>query len=294
MKAPSKHWVPEQLDLTRSRLSRAVDPDLLPSDMMEAIGCGRFGCVYETGHPGIVFKLTSDESEALFSKFAMDVSKHEGKFPQGITHCFMVIQTKLLRDRVYAIWRERVTYTSDDAFDAAEDVYGKDDVSMGDRHFLRYDDFAAFAYDHFWSADKRSIRSRLKKFGLPRQREVDLEPEDGKRYKRNALQALKAEHRVNPAHAVAHAIALCMRETYFMQRYNSSRYVGQALAFYIRRGVLLPDVHIGNIGFEPREDAPQGAFTVFDVGQAIFFGFNPKKIRIPTVSDVTQRSWFSR
>lgn len=293
MKVPSKKWVPEQLDITRAKIAKVVDPALLPSDMMKALGCGRYGCVYTTSAPGIVFKLTSDESEARFAQFAIDLARHEGGIPSGITHYFLVAETKLMRDRVFGVWRERVSYTSDAAFEAAESVYGQDDVSAGDKHFLLYDEFAGFFHEHFWNVDKRAIRSRLKKHGLP-EYEAAVTVAHGRKYKQRALQQLKYEYRTDPGFAMAHAISLCMIETYFMQQYDSTRYVGIALGHYIKKGVLLADVHIGNIGFEARADVPHGAFVIFDVGQALFFGFNRQSVPLMRISQVDQRDWFSR
>lgn len=87
-----------------------------------AYGSGFYGAVYPTRRPGVVLKLTRDESEAYFSKVAMDLSDK----PAGMVRFYEVRElpsrgvpapsrngpgswTESLGDKgVWAIWREDV------------------------------------------------------------------------------------------------------------------------------------------------------------------------------------------
>lgn len=72
--------------------------------LVDALGCGHYGCVFLTNTPGLVIKVSSDASEAEFIKAAVKL----GEWPVGIVRYQAVLDLPgSHRGRpVFIIWRE--------------------------------------------------------------------------------------------------------------------------------------------------------------------------------------------
>ncbi len=70
------------------------------------LGCGWWGCVYETGKRKVVLKVTEDASEAAF---VLMVRKQFGPtwWPEGFVQYQDVVQLRGKGEPTFALWRER-------------------------------------------------------------------------------------------------------------------------------------------------------------------------------------------
>ena len=71
-------WVDQALTRKWDALTARVRPEWLPRQIsgkkvrhFQEFGCGHYGCVYPTAQPGIVFKVTSDPTEAFFVAYVL-------------------------------------------------------------------------------------------------------------------------------------------------------------------------------------------------------------------------------
>jgi hypothetical protein len=97
------------------------EEQLGPSRHFREFACGRYGCVYPTNTPGIVFKITRDESEAKFVTAAPQL----GDWPRGITKYMGVYRLTSNKEwwsdlgasaHAWVLWREEVIDTGRKAF----------------------------------------------------------------------------------------------------------------------------------------------------------------------------------
>jgi hypothetical protein len=71
-------WVDQALTRKWDAITARVRPEWLPRQIsgkkvrhFQEYGCGHYGCVYPTTQPGIVFKVTSDPTEAFFVAYVL-------------------------------------------------------------------------------------------------------------------------------------------------------------------------------------------------------------------------------
>jgi hypothetical protein len=86
-------------------------------------GCGHFGCVMATNSPGIVCKITTDESEALFVERAWAIfgrPPHD-RWPAGIVHYYKIVGLEAADTgrQTWLLWR-------DEAWDVGQPSFNTD------------------------------------------------------------------------------------------------------------------------------------------------------------------------
>ena len=77
-------------------------------------GCGHYGCVMPTNTPGVVFKITTDPTEAVFVAAYLSVPQH--KRPVGIVPYHSILRaggTSRGGRPVYFIWRDEAEYVGE-------------------------------------------------------------------------------------------------------------------------------------------------------------------------------------
>ena len=114
---PQKPWVGRVLTDWWPTLRDAVGSDrLMPRSaprenprrkrvQLREYGCGYYGCVFPTGNSGLVFKVTTDSSEAAFVAAARTIEA----WPHGMvlyTNVWQLAGEKHGRRPVYVLWRE--------------------------------------------------------------------------------------------------------------------------------------------------------------------------------------------
>ncbi len=230
-------------------------------------GTGAYGTVMPTDHAGLVFKITSDPTEAWFVAVALAL-KH---FPPGIVRYRAVVQ---LPERhkgapLFALWREEASFVGDTI------------TSLG--VFTRL--FRGSATDAFvvrlnaFREAARLVRKTLKKAPgavaklPPAAPAVPVEALDRAV---ESIARLRGTARVTAALALCRSIAAQMRDARF------SGALGAALAFYLEHGLLLADVHYGNVGVVRRDG--QDAFVITDPGQVVALDGRYKGVRVPRLA----------
>jgi hypothetical protein len=115
-------WAAQMLRRTWDRLAAVYGENLLPvSSREKELGCGHYGCVFNTRAKDTVFKLTSDESEAAF---VASMLKEPHLWDGSDSPLAGLIRYKGIRQilyekrsgrNIFAIWREPATCVGEDA-----------------------------------------------------------------------------------------------------------------------------------------------------------------------------------
>lgn len=148
-------WVDKILSDNWSAIERTIPQEWLPvvatkgrtRKTFEEFGCGHYGCVMPTGDESVVFKVTSDESEAAF----VVAVKTLGVEPQGLVKyksIYEIPQATRLRRRVFLIVRDsadEVGGFSNIGHDASS--YTRRSVGLAIDRLLEFKVYAAKARD---------------------------------------------------------------------------------------------------------------------------------------------------
>jgi hypothetical protein len=223
---------------------------------LQEFGCGRYGCVYPTGDPSVVFKMTSDRAEAAFVVAAMSI----GEWPAGMVRYHDIWQldgVSYYNRPVYVLWRDEAENVGDLAGGIStryQDKFGRGQC----RDFvdeLQY--FQRIAHVARAKVQKsRNVRALLKR--------VDgLAPWAWEYYQRAAPQHLRG------AEFIAVAKLQCSSLAQFMSGRHCGYLVGEALEFYLDKGLLLADVHLGNIGEVTPPDFSTWELGITDPGHMV-------------------------
>lgn len=205
----------------------------------EELGCGHYGCVIKSSEPDIVFKLTSDASEAAFVVAACEI----GDFPEGIVRYYKIVEIPETHRgrRVFALWREEAS-----AIGFPLRVHGYKEVT--DPYIRRqwkellknlelFQKHAAIVRDYVKkSKDKARALALIK------------ESEDF------AWRFTRDERAMHLAGAKKAAVSLqhCEDIAMTMEHTAESDQIGSTMGFYIEHGILLADVHANNVGVVTR------------------------------------------
>jgi hypothetical protein len=266
-KALKKNW-PSIAEIAREKgLPLPVGES---SGKWDELGCGHYGCVLETEDDAVVFKLTSDPTEAAFIQAAAPLG-----WPAGIVEYFALAELDFTfrRRPVWAIWREA-------AFDVGqlEPPYGADrrDYEVRSRREFGalLDRFRTHA-DRFRTALKRTKRpvrvlAEAKELSDWAWRAVGYDEARGDAdvWRKFAfLDNQRGAYRLASSWRACEIIAEYMANTYLADS------VGGALEYYLTANILLADVHGGNIGKAMgREsyDEGEGPWVITDPGHAVF------------------------
>lgn len=252
-------WVDKTLRENWKRLEKRVPERLLPRMVahgkrfrVEDYGCGHYGCVAPTADPGVVFKLTTDGSEASFVSHALKI----GEFPEGIVRyerIFQVPDASFRKRAIYMIWRE-------EAYDIGE---------LDDREALgRLYSFKTWAHD---------ARERLSAAQNPHKTLVEVKGLKNWAHRLVALDDIELDSRnwmrkggrppgLRAAYAIAWDVRAAEIIAELMANEHAAYLIGQAFEFYIEHGILLADVHKGNVGRVSREDYREKMWAITDPG----------------------------
>jgi hypothetical protein len=283
------------------------------------LGCAHYGCVYRTNQPGIVFKITTDVSEAHFIKIALDLKPQVD--PIGIVEYFKVFalppETTHLNRPVFAVWREEAfnvgdaeggwkTYLlqkhniTDDAAQYAvqympwEKLLGKE--NMGEVYYFQksFDQLKRRMRQYMMHADE--VRNRLVKL------HKKLTPDEYWSYvaqqwnsavvSRNFYDELFSDDdgEMKTIDEVARTardwekrlqmhLAICDQQAELMRNEYMGDGVGAVLQDYLDAGILLADVHMGNIGTRRDDLMP----IIVDPGHAVFFKREFETVGVPMI-----------
>lgn len=99
--APHSTWIPE---LYNFDLIRSSEKGYKMAVRLDQYGCGAYGCVVPTSDPSVVFKITTDESEARFIADILPTLTPQ----EGCVRYHQIVQLAGERDgrSMFGIWRE--------------------------------------------------------------------------------------------------------------------------------------------------------------------------------------------
>lgn len=219
------------------------------------LGCGAYGCVLRTTEDRMVLKITTDASEATFVRMLQDrgVEKTAGLTQYyGTDH----LQGKHNGRSIFALWREE-----------ADDVGRLEAMDLPNRietfreaiHFafrLRQFRWLASIVMYTFENAKDRERTKARAAELAGWAAPQLEPQHIDMMTR---QAAKEESTVLDEHQGPHKIALALRACRIVADFMTtespaSGLVGETFNQLMDAGLLLADVHGGNVGRVIRED----------------------------------------
>lgn len=238
----TEHW---------ASIAARVTPDLLPREapnsspswrIPEIYGCGHYGCVMPTSTAGVVVKMTTDPSEALFIERAREL----GPWPEGIVKYFdlLALPTRYFRRPVFLIWREEAHRVG--MLLVPGRLAHEDDFLYEERNWFGV---YLLAFAHHAGRIRQMLRQARDPQRLLQQaveyedwafRYVDIEQARVRGHR--AIDSLRG------ARALAARLRACEIIAEYMMGLEYGGSVGEALDFYLKRGLLLADVHGGNVG----------------------------------------------
>jgi len=228
----------------------------------EDLGCGHYGCVFATEELGVVFKLTSDPTEARFIQLAKPLG-----WPEGIVEYYGIVELDFtFRTRtVFAVWREEAYSVGKlDNLRYDPNDYESRSQRAFSTHLDRFRAHAARFRDTFKrSKDPQKLLRETRRLEEWAWRRVDEEMAYGM-YGYRAFDRLRGAERAAASWRACEYIAEMMENTYL------SGLVGGAFKFYMDHGFLLADVHLGNVGQVKRdEDYTTMPWVITDPGHVV-------------------------
>lgn len=281
-------WVDRNLKDAWDRIAAQVPESWMPERLpgkkfsVEEYGCGHYGCVMPTAETteeeNIVFKLTSDVTEARFVVMSMELPPTEGivKYYK----IFALKDTTHRRRPVFVLWREgakdigilthsflyrlRREYASEHITDYGYDEYHIHSIQEGRKHL---ENFLTWARD----AREKITTRLLRKEGEAREKTLAAIW--------NAFESAPAD--ADPRHykglpRIGIALRMCWDSAMMIQNTDVVYPIGAALGHYLDEGILLADVHLNNIGRDKDDN-----LIITDPGHAV--ECHPRWTQLPKV-----------
>jgi hypothetical protein len=246
-------------------------------------GCGSYGCVMPVRDARMVFKLTTDASEAAFVRAAL----HIGEFPVGIVEYHAIYQLEGTSHRkrpLFAIWRQEAH-----------------DVGYLTRHERSREYREAAAYMDNAQAAAKAVRQwaehkgRFAASARDIERGVNLARENW-----DAIERPPYDYQYSPTNAATVPSLLSRRKgvdravlgvgfydiALEAAEHNSPlvHTVGHAMRFYLDHAIVLADVHRNNIGMAYHEGySDEPVPTITDPGHAVFLDSRYDALTIPVL-----------
>ncbi len=254
---------------------------LVPGCSLEKeLGVGHYGVVYRTEDPGIVFKITSDETEGYFVAEAIKLRETRKADPDGIVRYYAIraLPEKHKGRNVYVLWREEAVHIGLPAYRGAA---GYDTRNMNEFQKLLMvfkncaheakiiaQKIQKNAGDRYWDwVAKRTDEDVLEKMS-DQYSEMDKEGYDP--YGTKLSNQLTQKYKGSPDLRFSWLLECCHQVS--MEMVNANMYatlVGGALGEYLDAGLLLADVHTMNVGEVEREGYTGTIFVITDPGHSV-------------------------
>lgn len=243
-----RHW---------DALERLVGPRRMPvvdehtAHRLVAVeyGSGAYGTVMPTRTKGLVLKVTSDPTEAKIAAVALTLRP----YPSGLVRYRAVLRLSGRHggNPIYALWRE-------EAYDVGK-ALDRDERAIGQLETIRDQADEAFRLLYDDPRARSEVASAAERCAGATGFEGGRDPGVVARVKRwSKGRAASAGCGVDAARVVADE----------MSERGRGRWVGATIRDLIDRGILLADVHPGNVGSVPRGGSMRVVIT--DPGHATF------------------------
>lgn len=224
-------------------------------------GCGHYGCVMPTNTPGLVMKITTDQTEAAFVAAYLSM-KPNGR-PVGIVpyHKLLAIRSESrLKRPVFVLWREEAQHLGADGIRAW--------IKNGAREFER--DYYSKSFKKVMHLVGNCLDAARMVREYTHFKEARTIIVGGVRRMDEAWQ-LGGPPRGDRALQVAWYLNVFRQNAEQMTTEPMGNYVGQGLVEAFDAGLLLADVHLNNIGMPTGKLAEEIGMTpiITDPGHAI-------------------------
>jgi len=254
--------------------------------------CGHYGCVMPTNEPGLVCKLTTDVSEAHFIRMIQELNTSDAMaYEIGLVKYKKIFKLEGLSYRnrpMFVLWRSEAYDVGLLTFPHSSQLYipptAEDDVKNRfgyDRYHLRNIQEGVRLLDSF-----QKLAGYTRQMLQRRRSTRDLHDRSKEAIVRDREQILttiwqsyeNANPNMDPRHAPAYlrpgiALRQCLNIANEISNTDVFYPIGTALAYYLEEGILLADVHLGNIGrdapYEP--EGPLPGLIITDPGHAVEF-----------------------
>lgn len=242
-------------------------------------GCGHYGCVLATAVPGVVFKVTSDPTEAAFVTAATQVLAETKEWPEGMVRyygLFQVPEGSHKRRSVYVLARqeaERVgelTHRGRGLGDLLPDEDRQQHLMeiRTSKRLIRFKQFASIVRD-------RIVKSPGPRHAIESIAQLEDWAHDAVDYE--ATTEIRDTYPSRPpvpkhlkgVQAAAYALQACRYVAQEMINEDVGYLIGGALEFYLDHGMLLADVHAGNIGKIIPEGYAKPVWAITDPGHMV-------------------------
>lgn len=271
-------WVNRILNEHWDAIEDRIGPELMPTTTRVGrkrrahepeLGCGHYGCVLATVGGGLVFKLSSDPSEAAFVAAALSLPASH--WPPGMIRyhdLFEIPGETHRRRKVYGIVRQEATQVGLQLLPAPSwkeirqsvperwvQKYREDSIAEGVRWLMLFKECASRVKEYIGRQKGAGVLETLEKIRSHeslaiRWRAHEEPPEDriaqDRWFKKFDYKRPKpfrgAEQAAVDLQRCAEAAEMMSSSIHFVSS------IGAALDYYLDQGMLLADVHLGNIG----------------------------------------------
>lgn len=280
---PNPPWVNRMLSANWAKLVARVGERRMPVETNDStprrravgeFGCGVYGCVIPTHEPLVVLKVTTDPFEAHFIGAAMSL----GHWPDGIVryHDIVRLPGRFRGRQAYAAWRDEAFEmgTLGRIIEAEKDHYEKR-LYEEMRDTLR---ILKGVSDEFKKTYERMgverVYAELAQMGPQADKMIGADQID------DMVMELRLRWGALPrsmfkalGYRGMQRLALLLRTCELVierLRDNAKGYlVGEALGYYLDQGMLLADMHPGNVGQVERKDYSKRPWAIVDPGHAL-------------------------
>lgn len=278
----STPWVDSSLSPLVPAIERRLGPGYVPRFTgsgkrltFEEFGCGHYGCAMPTRDKAVVLKATTDPAEAWLAAWLAHEQhqcgpdgRDEGCAPvAGIVRYLAVYATpkRKGRSKIYLIWREEAQDVGGIKAWNAIDQYMNRNVPTGYTDWQARAMTESQAYLSAYNITAAVIRNRIVTKVKPEVYVKLLDEARGGIYEDYAFE-WAAEHlggnvasvrrtgsefeelRGDRARQLAIGLAVCKQAAELMENTDGMTRVGQTLAWLYDEGILLADIHGGNLG----------------------------------------------
>jgi hypothetical protein len=282
-RAVESSWEAIEAALTSS----GIPEEWMPQGDLAELGCGHYGCVYPTGDPKIVFKVTTDPSEANFVANYLRL-RDSGVLSLGVVQYYEIFGLPMQHRgrRIYVLWREEVPHVSCRSIHRfIHDQWQKkncpDAPCQGFERSYEYREFSEFekllmkfknnAHVAKIVADRKAGSVDADSYWAWMSKQMQS------RWETNKLTDWQFEAILGGRMRYPYKFALLAKQCEYTAQELGSQYygvnVGQALETYLDAGLFLADVHCGNIGLQDEsiqiDERQSYAPIITDPGHAV-------------------------
>ncbi len=256
-------------------------PRLLPGQKglkVEEFGCGLYGCAIPTSSPKVLVKITSDPSEAAFAISAMAM----GSWPSGIVKYYAAyaVPNVTYRGRpVSVLWRDEVAAVG--IARIRHDALYK----PHEERLLTQLGHALVTYKNL-GMDLRSILIAAASRNPAEPWRLLAEAKALEEWAMDRFEDTNEAGRIvlfkGPERIAGLLQLITLMESEMMNTDHQDT-VGEALSFYHEHGIVLADVHPGNVGRRgPGADEPR-EIVITDPGHAVALEQRLATVRVPAL-----------